>query len=228
MATTTRSTEDIRRDIHDQLLWDSRVDSSNIEIEVQDGNVRLSGSVPTYPQRRQAEIDTFAVPGIGSVDNRLNVMRPTAYARPSDEELQLHVENSLAWNASVDTSGMQVSTHDGVVTLSGKVNTYGEKLAAEHIAGTVAGVTAVKNEVSVSPVSPPVADERIHDNIIAALQRSVDMHANQVNVDVDNGFVTLTGTVTDYMTYRMIEDAARYTSGVLAVQNSLDIRSTRR
>lgn len=228
MAISQRSTEEIQRDVLGQLLWDSRVDSSNVNVEVTDARVILRGSVPTYPQRQQTQVDASTIPGVESVDNQLNVMHPSAYTRPSDEELQMHVENSLAWNSSVDSSNIHVEAHDGTARLTGTVNTYGEKLAAERIAGTVAGVTEVENNISVTPVSPPIPDEKIRENILAALHRSVDMTANEVNVNVEGGFVTLTGTATDYMTYRTIEDAARYTSGVLAVQNSLDIGSARR
>jgi osmotically-inducible protein OsmY len=225
MATAARSAEDIRNDVKEQLTWDTRVDSSNIDVDVIDGIVTLSGSVPTYPDRSQAQTDALQVPGVASVDNGLTVSFPSAYEIPPDAEISFNVTSSLSWSPTVDATRIHVAVSDGEVTLTGKADSFWQKQRAGEIAANTAGVTDVHNELMVTPAAPAAADQDVRRDIIAALERNVDVDITGVDIDVNNGVVTLSGTVGDYRTYRTAEDAAGYTSGVLEVNNHLAIRS---
>lgn len=66
----------IRQDIVEHLTWDSRVNSINIEVQVKDGDVQLVGTTPTYSERMAAYEDTWSVPGVVSVENRIVVTPP--------------------------------------------------------------------------------------------------------------------------------------------------------
>jgi osmotically-inducible protein OsmY len=225
MAVATRSAEEIRSDVMEQLAWDTRVDSSSIEVDVVDGTVILSGTVPTYPDRNQAQTDALQVPGVAGVDNRLIVSFPSAYVIPADAEISFNVTSSLSWSPSVDATRIHVAVDQGVVTLSGTVDSYWQKHRAEEITANTAGVTDVRNELTVAPTAPTVVDEDIRKEIVAALERNTNIDVSRVSVDVKDGVVTLTGAVPDYAAFRAVEDAARYTGGVLDVTNQLTFES---
>ncbi len=225
MTTAVRSAEDIRNDVREQLAWDTRVDSSNIEVDVVDSTVILAGTVPTYPDRNQAQTDALQVPGVTAVDNRLVVSFPSAYVIPADSEISFNVTSALSWSPSVDATRIHVAVDQGIVTLSGTVDSYWQKHRAEEIAANTSGVTDVRDELTVSPTAPAAVDEDIRREIVAALERNTSIDTSGVSVEVNNGLVTLTGAVPDYAAFRTVEDAARYTTGVLEVNNTLTIES---
>jgi osmotically-inducible protein OsmY len=225
MAVAMRSAEEIRNDIREQLAWDARVDSSGIEVDVVDSTVILSGTVPTYPDRNQAQTDALQVPGVAGVDNRLVVSFPSAYVIPADAEISFNVTSALSWSPSVDAIRIHVAVDQGVVTLSGTVESYWQKHRAEEIAANTAGVTDVHNELTVAPTAPATADEDVRREILTTLERNTSVDISRVNVEVNNGIVTLTGTIPDYAAFRAVQDAARYTSGVLEVNNNLTMES---
>ena len=225
MAVVTRTAEDIRNDVKEQLAWDTRVDSSSIDVEVVDSTVVLSGTVPTYPDRNQAQTDALQVPGVANVDNRLVVSFPSAYVIPADAEISFNVTSSLSWSPSVDGTRIHVAVDHGIVTLSGTVDSYWQKHRAEEIAANTSGVTDVRNDLAVAPTAPAATDNDICRDICATLDRNPGIDVSRVNVDVNNGVVTLSGTVSDYAAFHAIEDAARYTSGVLEVNNNLTMES---
>jgi osmotically-inducible protein OsmY len=143
MAVATRSAEDIRNDVREQLTWDTRVDSSNIEVDAVDATVILSGTVPTYPDPTSAD-GRAQVPGVAGVDNRLVVSFPSAYVIPADSEISFNVTRALTWSPSIEATRIHVAVNQGVVTLSGAVDSYWQKHRAEEIAANTAGVTDVR------------------------------------------------------------------------------------
>ncbi len=225
MAVAIRSADEIRNDVMEQLAWDTRVDSSSIEVNVVDSTVILSGTVPTYPDRNQAQTDALQVPGVNGVDNRLVVSFPSAYVIPADSEISFNVSSALIWSPSIEATRIHVTVNQGVVTLSGTVDSYWQKHRAEEIVANTAGVTDVRNELTVAPAAPAAADEDIRKEILAAVERNTSIDVARLNIEVNNGVVTLTGNVNDYAAFRAVEDAARYTSGVLDVNNTLTIDS---
>jgi len=225
MTVATRSAEEIRNDVKEQLAWDTRVDSSSIEVDVVDSTVVLSGTVPTYLDRSQAQTDASQVPGVANVDNRLVVSFPSAYVIPADAEISFNVTSSLSWSPSVNATRIHVAVDQGVVTLSGTVDAYWQKHRAEEIAANTAGVTNVRNELTVAPTAPTTSDDDICRDVCATLERNPSMDLSRLNIEVNNGVVTLSGTVRDYTILRAVEDAARYTRGVLEVNNNLAIES---
>jgi len=219
--TERRRSEDIRADVSSQLFWDNRIDDSNIDVDVTEGRVILSGTVPSYSDRWQAEEDAYSISGVRYVDNRLRVS-PTTFPVPNDTEIASNIRNVLEWNPTIDSSGIDVSVSDGVVTLSGAVDSYWQKTRAGYLVANVSGVTDVINLLRVEPIEK-VTDEDLRKNILTTLARNTFIDADRIDVQVDGGVVTLAGTVDDYLAYRTAEDIARYTNGVIDVHNSLVI-----
>jgi hyperosmotically inducible protein len=223
MAIATRSSEDIRKDVVDQLYWDGRVDAAGVEVKVVDGTVRLGGTVPTHSARRAAEEDAWQVPGVKSVENGLAVAYPDEVEAPADEEIGANLANLLRWDADLESADIDVAVARGWVTLRGTVGAYWKKRRAEDLAATLTGVQGVRNELAVVP-SGIYEDRLIADSIVAALERNINGDVESMSVQVNGGQVTLTGSVSDLPAFRAAQAAAEYTPGVVAVSNELTLR----
>jgi hyperosmotically inducible protein len=223
MTVATRSSEEIKKDVVDQLYWDGRVDAAGIEVKVVDGTVRLNGTVPTYSARRAAEEDAWQVAGVKSVENGLTVAYPGEVPVPADEEIGATLASVLSWDSDLENADIDVTVQGGWVTLRGTVDAYWKRRRAEDLAATFTGVQGVRDELAVVP-SGIYEDKLIADSIVAALERNINGDVESLSVQVNGGQVTLTGSVSDLPAFRAAQEAAEYTPGVVAVNNELTIR----
>jgi osmotically-inducible protein OsmY len=214
-------TDEIKKqDVIDQLVWDDRVNANDVMVHIEDGSVKLKGKVPNISAKYAAARDAYMVEGVISVDNQLEVEFPERETIPTDMEITSNVSNMLLWSDNVISSDIRVKTEDGVVTLSGSVNTYWEKMEAEDIAASALGVVDVINLLDVN-LTGTFIDAEIETDIENAFRRSIIIDEKKVNVSVVNGVATLTGTVPTYQAKRVAGDIARYTAGVTDVINNL-------
>ena len=142
----------------------------------------------------------------------------------SDSALRRDVERELEWEPSIDERRIGVSAIDGVVTLTGEVSTYAEKLEAERTVERVAGVRGVVNELKVQ-LAGEYSDTDIAKAAVAALRSDVTVPADRVKVKVDKGWVTLTGDVYGDFQRRAAERAVRNLPGVRGVSNLIAIKT---
>jgi osmotically-inducible protein OsmY len=143
----------------------------------------------------------------------------------TDLELKKSVESELTWEPSVNAAEIGVAVKDGIVTLTGHVQSYWEKWNAERAATRVAGVKAVVNEVQIRlPVSSERTDEDIARAAVNALQWSIAVPADRIKVKVSNGWVTLEGTVDWQFQKKAAEDAVRHLVGVKGVSNMVEVK----
>lgn len=217
-----RRQEEIKKDVHSQLVWDCRVNESDIDVDVLDGKVILTGAVPTYSDLLEAEEDAYTVSGVRYVDNRLRVTPTDAYPVPGDEDIASKLRSLLEWNQDIDAERIDIAVDDGLVTLMGTVDSIWQKYHAEHIAENVPGVLGVSNRLVVQPARR-FSDEDIRSKILSSIDRNTSIEVGMINVYVKHGIVTLSGTVADYQAYRTAEEIARYTNGVVDVNNNLVI-----
>ena len=83
-----RLDENIKKDVVDQLYWDSRVNAADVQVEVSEGQVTLEGSVPSHNSRLSAESNAWLLKGEKAVDIKITVQEPTKPEMASDEEIQ--------------------------------------------------------------------------------------------------------------------------------------------
>jgi len=133
------------------------------------------------------------------------------------------VTRQLEADPRIDATAIGVSAVEGAVLLSGFVDTYEGKLAAERAAKRVRGVRAVANDLQVKLRLSRTDDDIAHDAVRALQLR----HAlpDTVQVTVHSGHVTLTGTVTWLFQRELAEDTVRYLSGVVEVINRIEVVS---
>ena len=218
-----KSQEIIKKDVIDQIYWDARVDASNVVVEVEDGTVTLSGSVPNYDAREAAENDAWSIEGVKWVDNQIKVKFPRTRKIPSDSEIKTSAETSLSLNGNIDSTTIDVSVNNGIVTLEGTVDAYWKKFATESGISGVNGVTSIENKLSIVPTKS-IEDESIAEEIMSSLSRKYNVNEEEIDVKVVNGEATLSGTVDSWKAYNEAMDAARYTLGVKDVNDDLVIK----
>jgi osmotically-inducible protein OsmY len=212
--------ERIKKEIVDQLHWDSRVDEADVEVSVSDGKVTLSGTVFTVQARRAAVLDAYSVSGVQTVENDIIVSYDEPL--PASEVVEQRIRYVLAWNPDIDSTDIEVLADAGVVTLVGKVEVFWKKLFAENLAMCVGGVLDVVNKLSVAPRND-IMDESIAEGILGALSRNSLVSAEAVVVTVTNGFATLEGTIPSRPARDSALEMAYCTLGVTGVEDRLII-----
>jgi osmotically-inducible protein OsmY len=136
---------------------------------------------------------------------------------PADLRLRELVLQQLEWDSLVDDSGVGVAARNGVVTLSGVIDSYAGKLAAERAAKRVRGVRAVANDLQVT-LRHPRSDTDIATDAARALETHLSLPPT-VQVVVHNAHVVLTGTVGTLFQRVVAEKALRYVKGVKSLVN---------
>lgn len=144
----------------------------------------------------------------------------------SDEELQGEVVFQLGWDSRVKQTEIGVTVRKGVVTLTGTVDSYAKKLAAQQAAHRVSGVLDVANDIQVHVVGDT---ERGDADIASALRHSLDWNvlvpAERIHSTVTNGWVTLKGEVECYRERVDAERAVSVLPGVRGVINNLQVKA---
>jgi osmotically-inducible protein OsmY len=143
----------------------------------------------------------------------------------TDAQIQTDVLAELKWEPRVSPNEIGVTVKDGVVTLTGVVDSYSKRWAAEDAAHRVRGVKAVANDIE---VRLSAANERTDADIAAAAVRALEWDAfvplNSVSVTVSKGWVTLQGEVSWQYQKNDAERVVRRLTGVKGVSNLITVK----
>ena len=143
----------------------------------------------------------------------------------TDTELHQDVMNELKWEPTLKAAEIGVAVKDGVVTLSGHVDSYVKKLVAERAAARVVGVRAVAEEIQVRlPGSLKRSDEDIAEMVANVLDWNVLVPYNRIKVHVQDGVVTLSGEVDWGYQKFAAEEAVRSLMGVVWLNNQITVK----
>jgi osmotically-inducible protein OsmY len=143
----------------------------------------------------------------------------------SDAQIQQDVMEQLKWEPELNASAIGVSVKNGIVTLSGQVDTYAKKLAAERVTKEVAGVKAVAEDIQVG-ISPffRKTDTEIAEAVLNTLKWNTSVDENKVLVKVDDGAVTLEGQVEWDYQRKAARKAIENLTGVRTIYNLLSVK----
>ncbi len=217
-----RTDEQVRNDIIKQLQWDSRINSTGIDVEVKEHIATLSGNVSSYMQKTAAQMDALSIAGVTEVHNHLKIVNDTSYQKFTDEQIARDIKTLIALNPVINPDTLEIRVDKGIVFLGGSVDGYWKKIQTEEIVFEIPGVRDVVNMLSVVPTSSPY-DTAISADILSALQRISNVDIQEINVTVDGGRVTIHGRVPDWHAYTAAHNAAKYTRGVTNLTNKLVI-----
>ena len=228
----------------------------DIKTEVKDGVATLSGTVESDVDRDLAEELARGVEGIRDVKNKLKVSSDAGEKRASksskknskgaaerdfmrkveDANLTAKVKSQLLWNSNTAGLAIDVDTHNGVVTLSGTVDSAAEADLAKQIARNTNDVLEVENNLKTSDKEAGIVDkvkqkshaagQKVSDGWITAKVKSVLMYSRNVdgtdiNVDTKNGVVTLSGQVDSDFERKQAQMIASVINGVKDVNFEL-------
>lgn len=212
---------DIARAVVDAVQQDLRiVDPYRIDATCEAGYVTLRGTVPTFHQKVVAERDARDVVGVAGVANELVVKS----AHRTDDRIRGEIDSRFDTDSLIQGEDIEVRVNHGVVTLSGIVPTSYERGHAFEIAARIPGVLSVVDDLEVSGrliLTDAQLGRRIRDRLIEhSLTRPV---ADRIEVNVDNGVVTLTGDVDTSVERREAGRVALLTDGVNAVDDQLTV-----
>jgi osmotically-inducible protein OsmY len=144
-----------------------------------------------------------------------------------DRELQESVMAELGWEPSIDAAHIGVAAHAGVVTLTGHVQSFPQKVAAEKTAARVKGVKAVAEEITVElPYHVKRGDEEIAGAAFERLAWDASVPPDAIEITVAKGWVTLKGEVDWHFQKEAATRAVRTLIGVVGVSNQIEIKPT--
>jgi osmotically-inducible protein OsmY len=213
-------TPDIREVVEAELAFDPLVDASDISVKNIDGDVALNGTVPSYPQYLEAAAAAQRVAGVKHLHNHLAVELPDGDYR-DDVQLATAANNALLWDVTVPT-GIEATTRDGNITLTGIVRYGLQRTAAELAVGGLTGVRNVKDEIGIDDDAADLVD------VTALVQDALDRNAlilddSDVLVDTIGNTVTLTGHVRTWAEHDAVVGSTWMASGVYDVIDNLVI-----
>ncbi len=143
-----------------------------------------------------------------------------------DTDLKRSIIEELDWTPSVDPTHIGVAVSAGMVTLSGEVGSYPEKIEAEKAAMRVFGVTGIAQEITVRSAFGPGNDTDMARDAAQAIERITDIPAGSVKVEVHDNVVTLSGAVPWNYQRELAARAVRHLKGVTNVINVVQIKPT--
>lgn len=136
--------DEIARRAVDILAWDATVPRNAIKLTVNNGRVTLSGNVSWQFERKAAEDQVRKLSGVKGV---INNIRMTPSISPAD--IKVRIENAFRRNAEFEADAVVVSVDGGTVGLDGVIHDWAERDAAERAVWSVAGVTDVRNRLTI-------------------------------------------------------------------------------
>ncbi|HXV62813.1 MAG TPA: BON domain-containing protein, partial [Vicinamibacteria bacterium] len=243
-----RSDEEIRAAVEDALARDPRVLAFPLSVYVDGGNVTLRGIVDNLRARHAAEQDARNTVGILRVSNRIKVRVTPGL---NDEDIRSDVVQAFIRDSVVESYEIDVRVVGGKVTLSGQTDSYFEKFHADDVVSGVEGVVSVENRIVVDHDRPRTVydpyvepesfpdgygeyyyegpsstdlrpDAEIAEEVKDELWWSPFVDSDHIDVSVDDGVVTLRGTVDSWAEARTaIENA--YEGGARRVTNELTV-----
>jgi osmotically-inducible protein OsmY len=215
-----RSDTQLAQRIMRELKWDSRIDWASISVNVNNGVVTLTGSVPTYAQKLAAQSTAHRVTGVLDVANDIEVKPVDPLAR-TDTQIASAVRGALEWDALVPNELIQSTVSNGWVTLEGEVEFWRERADAERAIRQLAGVVGVINKITHR--KRPIDSQRLRKEIELALERRADREAERLRVEINNGAVDLFGRVHSWQERRAVVGSISHAPGVIQVRDHLRI-----
>lgn len=210
-------------DIMEKLKFEPSVNASQITVASDGEVVTLGGKVCNLFEKYAAERAVKSISGVKGVANELEV-ELTSHYRLSDTDIANAAVNLLKWNAILPRDQIQVSVEQGRVTLTGNVDWWYQREAAEKAIRRLAGVKNLSNQILIKQNTSLLAQE-IKTQINREFHRHAQIDAEQIQVEVNpEGKVTLKGKVHSWAELMEARRGAWSASGVTDVKDHLVIR----
>lgn len=213
------------------LLLSKHVSPFGIKVETRQGEVTLTGQVPSEEVKAMAGAIALDTSSVKQVHNNITV-NPSAERNPETErlgervadlEIKTIISDALSKNAELKDKRIETQVKNRVVTLGGSVETATQKYKAEQIAWQVPGVQRVQNDLSITNAQAATesVDEKLTRRVEFELYSSKAISLKNVQIYAANGTVTLAGNVNSRAEKLLAEKIAQSVEGVRKVLNNL-------
>lgn len=227
-----REEVDIVADVRRRLMNSAIIRSQTIQVACEDRVVQLSGQADSLFERREAIALAKQVRGVREVQSAIEVPDIKAL---TDPQIKTNAEAMLERDVYLSGLPIKVSVDAGVVTLSGVVGSGYEKQKAREAVYFLEGVIEVVNNIDVVYIeergerieAPIVTDEGVKKTIEAVLLMDGRVDHRNIRVHVNQGHVTLIGTVPHLYHKKIAAEDAQNTVGVIWLTNELAVMSRR-
>lgn len=215
----TMTDSSLQQAVLDELNWQPSVKAANIGVTAKDGVVTLTGHVGSMAEKWAAERAVSSVFGVKAVAEELEVRYPFE-KKEDDADIAQRALQVLSWDIEVPNDKVKVKVEKGVVTLSGNLEWYYQRSAAEADLRKLPGVIGLNNDIV---IKPRVQASNVRDQIKAALKRRAQIEADHITVTTDGSKVTLGGKVDTWYERKIAESTAWEAPGVTQVENRLTV-----
>jgi len=188
-------------------------------VTANNGVVTLTGYVGSYMEKWAAERAAGRVSGVKGVAEELEIRYPFR-EKHGDDDIAKRALQVLSWDINVPKDKVKIMVEKGWVTLSGDLDWYYQRNAAEADVRMLHGVTGVSDNIK---IKPSVHASDVSAKITAALKRNAQIEADNITVRADGGKVTLTGKIETWHDRDLAERTAWSAPGVTQVDDRLTI-----
>lgn len=213
-----KTNEQLQKDVRDAIKWEPLLANAEIGVSAKNGVVTLLGTVDNYAKKSQAEDAAKKVSGVKVVIEQIDVKMLSSIFSPDDNDLAREILNAFKWNMEIPEDKIQITIEKGWITLEGEVQWNHQKEATAAIVQKMVGVKGVLNNIT---IKTETIDQIEKIAIESALARNWSIKEQDIQVEVSDNTVLLTGTVGSWYERDEAERQAWKAPGVELVDNEL-------
>lgn len=211
------SDSDVKNGVEHELEWDAGLDAAGLAVAVKSGVVTLTGVVPHYSDKVQAERAAKRVKGVYGLANEIEVR---IGSERSDADIAREAVAALQMQLPISAESIKTIVENGHIRLEGKVHWNYQRERAHAAVRHLQGVKSVLNLIAIAPV---VASKEVRGAIQAAFHRNAQLEANRITIQASGGEVVLNGTVKTWAEREEAERAAWMAPGVASIRNEITV-----
>lgn len=216
-----KNNSELQQDVQNAINWEPTIHAEEIGVTAKDGIVTLSGIVDSYSKKINAERAAKNVVGVKAVAENITINYGKSFKK-NDTDIATDIVNALHHDWEVPETKIKVKVENGWVKLEGEVPWKYQEEASFNAIKNLAGVKGVSNLITIKSVSNDTLEKK---DVEAALKRNWSINSNNIQVEVNQNKVKLTGLV--HSLYQK-EEAGRLAwnaPGVWSVENDLAVIS---